>query len=492
MSQNLPQIPDPEQHWPQAEQLLDAHFRRKNRRRALILLFLLLLGGGSSLYFFNNGGKDSGQFERNAVVQEINTENSTSQTTETGSTVSETQAILPKDASATPDMEEPEASELLAPSSPAQRPVLKNANRKVLSTDPVQQDVKANTVQIEAGTIIPIGEEDTYPAEHYNHDFSTLCEEGTTDSSQSKVEAFTGISFASDIHADSVVVTTASTLAQTDQSGDTSKTSNLPLIVTTTRSSLSLILSAGPALTDAQYSASNAGSTLMRRDKEEVPDLLPEAALQVSLSRGRWDFRAGIGMSKWGETVKYSPYSRGDYLISRDEWQPYSYTVTDSDSAYIYGMLFLLTNNTTVNDSQLVSVTDTLNGVRYDPAVLQANGKTRHTLMQIPVEAVWHISRGRIGLGVSAGLTFGFLMRSTGSYLVNDESRVRSWERRSSTNMIVQASGGLEITYRLNDHFRFCLAPNTRFALTPIREPGGAEKTYRVFGVRVGVAYSIR
>lgn len=492
MSQINPPIPDPEHYWPQAEQMLDAHFRRKRRRRMLALLILLLIGGGASVFLLNES-TDHGDFPgEQKVVQEFS--NPVIPSENKDEIQSEAQAHSAAELSGPEKSERNGSSSSIKPSqsSVAQSPFQKKSDRLPTRINRDLQTEKKDPITVEPVIITLIGEEDSYPRENADQAFSTLCEDVSISDSDKKIEAYTGVSFDSDSLAVSNADKPEGDLTKVDRSKDTTRLSNLPLIETRTRNALSLILTAGPALTQARYSANNAGSPLVRRDKEEVADILPEGSLQVSLSRGRWDFRAGLGMSVWGETVKYSPYSRGEYLSSRDEWQPYSYTATDTDSAYIYGMLFFLTNTTTVNDSQLVNVTDTLNGVRYDPSVLQANGRTRQRLLQIPVEAVWNVSRGRIGFGVSAGLTFGFLMSSTGSYLVSDESGVRSWESSSSTKMIVQAGGGLEISYRLNDHFRFSLAPNTRFALTPIREPGGADKTYHSFGLRAGVAYRIK
>ena len=492
MNQDLPPIPNPEQYWPQAEQLLDAHFRRKRRRRALLIFLLLLVAGGSSLLLLRTEPQEKGApASVESSFQQNNEPSKPSSATAPIATVSDQPES--RFANQKTTASEPNTNELQSAPDDQQRKSVQQV-RKV-SDKTFQQNLENTTdEQLKTSQQGSTDEELNYPGETTDQGLSKLCEEEMPlgEKQDELPVAITAVSFATESPADNESVGDNRDSTTTDTQKDTAVSSNLLLTKVSVSSAVSILFTAGPMLTSAQRSANGSDAYLTRRDKEEVADILPDAALQLSVSKGRWDLRAGIGMSVWGETVNYSPYSIGDYTSTRSAWQPYSYTVTDTDSAYIYGMLFYQTSNAVVNDSQLVNITDSLYGTRYDPSVLSANGKTRHTLLQVPVEAVWHVSRGRIGFGVSAGLTFGFLMSSQGSYLVEDQSRVRSWQNNTSTQMILQASGGMEVSYRLNDKFRFSLAPASRIALTPIREAGGTGKTYHSFGLRAGVAYRIR
>jgi hypothetical protein len=492
MTQKLPPIPDPEQYWPQAEELLVAHFSRKRRRRALLIFLLLVVAGGSSLLFLRTEPQEKGAPASVESSFQQNTDPSKpSSAIAPIATVSDQPELQTANQKTTAT--ERNTNEQQSAPDDQQRKSIQQV-RKV-SDKTYQKNVENTTnEQLTVSQQGSTDEELTYPGETTDQGFSKLCEEEMPlgEKQHELPVAITAVSFATESPADNQPVGDNRDSTTTDTKKDTAVSSNLLLTKVSVRSAVSILFTAGPMLTTAQRSANGSDAYLTRRDMEELADILPEAALQLSVSKGRWDLRAGIGMSVWGETVKYSPYSVGDYTSTRSAWQPYSYTVTDTDSAYIYGMLFYQTSNAVVNDSQLVNITDSLYGTRYDPSVLSANGKTRHTLLQIPVEAVWQFSRGRIGFGVSAGLTFGFLMSSNGSYLVEDQSRVKSWDSGMSTQMIVQASGGLEVSYRLSDVFRFSLVPTSRIALTPVREPGGADKTYRNFGIRAGVAYRIR
>ena len=67
----------PEDHWPEAERLLDTHFKRKRRRSLIIFFALLLLGTWGGYTLFQNGGGTLPKYdisaERNGVSAAENT-----------------------------------------------------------------------------------------------------------------------------------------------------------------------------------------------------------------------------------------------------------------------------------------------------------------------------------------------------------------------------------------------------------------------------------
>jgi hypothetical protein len=101
---------------------------------------------------------------------------------------------------------------------------------------------------------------------------------------------------------------------------------------------------------------------MQRLEEEEAATILPYGGVQLSKGAGKFDIRMGIDFSVVGEKVNYSPYKNGTYYNSYLDYDTYTYTVTDTDSAYIFGMLFLNTTTVVYNDSILVTKTDTLDG----------------------------------------------------------------------------------------------------------------------------------
>lgn len=258
------------------------------------------------------------------------------------------------------------------------------------------------------------------------------------------------------------------------------------------KSRYDLIAYAGMSYVDKAINSPGNTIYMQRRAEEEMPTLLPYAGVQVAGSVSKFEWRAGAEFSVIGERVNYSPYKNGQYYNSYIDWDPYTYTVTDTDSAWIFGMLFLQTNAYQVNDSTAVTVVDTLNGRHYDAGILSANGTNRWYLIQFPLEFSYTVRRGRLGIGISGGLAPGIVVGSQGKYLMKDESGIREFSRASGGRLLLSAGGGLEVSWQLNDVCGLLLRPSARYFLTPLKEEDGASKNYYTIGLHAGIRYRIR
>jgi hypothetical protein len=251
-----------------------------------------------------------------------------------------------------------------------------------------------------------------------------------------------------------------------------------------------IIFRAGMMRTSAWYDGKTDPSYLDRRRVEESPSLLPELSALMAIPVGSLEFRAGLGLSRWGECGEYSPYTAGPVIRSTDTWQPYSYAIVDTDSAYVYGMLFYQTTTQNINDSLLVTVTDTVFGLRPDSLLDTRPPCVRHTLITLPIECAWSFRKGNWNVGISAGLTAAWMIRSSGEYLQSDQTKLATWTKNTSAFQL-GANASLEVGYWLSRRLCVLLMPSGRMAITAVEEPSGARKTYRNIGVLAGIRFQI-
>lgn len=252
-----------------------------------------------------------------------------------------------------------------------------------------------------------------------------------------------------------------------------------------------ILFYAGAGIISKELNAAPKTVYLDRRSEEEQPAFLPYGGLQMSKSVRNWDFRGGLEFSVMGEQVRYSPYSNGEYYNSYKDWEPYSYTVSDTDSTYIYGILFLNTRLETVNDSVYVTKTDTLNGTHYDPSVNAMNGTNRWYIVEVPLEVVYQVKRGRWGAGISAGIAPGVVVQSSGRYLNNDESGVTEYKNENTGSFTLNARAGLEFSYLMNANCRILLRPSGKYFLTQLEAGGGVKQRYSALGVNAGLLFTL-
>ncbi|MCE2846147.1 MAG: hypothetical protein LW707_03825 [Sphingobacteriales bacterium] len=434
MSSSYPNIPDPGQYWPEAEAMLDGHFRGKRRRRFLIWFFLLI-GLVSSWIFVQERASDTRDALKSvSTVQNIESALPSEQNgavSDDGST--DYKAQLQSDQESQNTITSASASN--DPQQIAQRPVKLSPNRNTKpSLISVQTSVQQNRQRKE-----PIDRnQNANPREENKASKNSVTEE-LNQYEYTENNQVDPIDECEDV--------TANFYGEVD-----------------------------PGYID-------------RRRLEETPCLSPSLSVQWFNTRGNWDIRVGAGISQWGEESAYSPYTRQTYTNTSSVWQPYNYTLVDTDSAYVYGMLYYQTSNIVVNDSVLVTTTDTLYGLLPDTSLAGSLPCVKHTLIQIPIEIAWTRQIGKFGIGISAGISIGWLIRSTGSYLRADQAGLVDWNGKGRSGIFMQAGTALEFSYRIRDRISILLLPAGNTALTSVNEPLGLKKRYSAWGLQAGLRF---
>ncbi len=467
MSDEIKDQVNPEEFWPAAEQLLDQHFQQKKRRRAAWLFALLLLCtsvGVLTLYKkeVSTVKKSDAPAVKPAMVQANATNNSVATTTP-----------------------------------PAQESAISNNDNSTAST-PKTTDLQLHTAQSEKANSMSVMHTQlrahhTTKQQHVNASFAVIAPVATTQESS----ATSAEQSQSSVVAESVPLSDVEMLLSLQPHFETSADFSLAGIPAPKKSKhykkpLSLIVYGGAAAVGKTIDAGNGKVYLQRRSKEEERVVLPFAGMQLSRTVGKVDVRIGFEATMLGEKLNYSPYSIGEYYNTRGEWQPYQRTVTHVDSTYIFGVIFTHTTTTQVADSNYVLVTDTLNGSHYDASITRANGVNRRLVIEVPVEAVWQLAHGRFGIGLMGGIAPGLLVKSTGHYLLPDESGTGDLSKDSKQQFTLNIRTGIEFSYLLSERMRIVLRPAARFYLLDVDEKTGAGSKYHSYGVSAGVSYSIR
>lgn len=468
----------PEDYWPEAERLLDTHFKRKRRRSLIIIIALLLLGTWGGYTLFQNGSgtlpMDDVADERSGVSAVENLGEASKENTEV---TEESNTIGLKDAT---------------PSVPEKSGSYSRAHEHAASARGTQIVQRANKGSIEStGNTIA---SDRTP--YYNKKASQRREEKTSSalnhgaiSSQSEEEQSlhpsvevpetTSIEPLTPLRSLLVLPATTQydfTLQRTDKAQSSAQQGKSALVVY-----------AGMSEVTKKMESTLSADWLKRRKEEESALLLPYAGLQWSHTEGHLEWRAGLEFSMLGERTRYSPYADGDYIRSYQSWQPIQYTVTDTDSTYIFGILFYNTRNELVNDSVYTTTTDSLNGLHYDAEMAANNGINRWYMLELPVELLYQVRKGRWSTGLSAGLSAGWVLQTRGTYINSQQDGFTPMKRENSMQFALQARAGIEFGYALNERLRILLRPAARYQLTGLSTAEKVRQRYRMLGVQAGV-----
>jgi hypothetical protein len=488
---------DPEKYWPEAESLLENHYRMKRRRRAIIL-FSAVLVGILSVYFLNI--EKINFAEKRKAEKSVSVNNNAEQSN--SPTPEKNERIIPSPVTQEKKMEssrmdknpvvEVESGTTTASTENkgslhkgnAQKPKVKSGSAIVFASTSIDKSSKPKSTKVVASE----NSINTETPLKFNNSPKLKVPTG-----KNQPDAGTSLPATKSDFADVDYIASMPLLKWEKQSYEEIMPypENRPALHSKKKAKWDLLVYAGLNDVQKELSGKTSSSYMVRREKEEAPALLPFGGLQLSKSVNNWDFRGGFEFAVLGEQVKYSPYAKGDYLNQYDDWVPNNYVVTDTDSAYIWGILFLNTTDYTVFDSVLVTVTDTLNGTYYNPNIRNANGTNRWYVMELPLEVLYQYRMKRWGIGLSAGIAPGMVVQSSGYYLKEDESGYTSIKKYNKQQFTLNARAGIELSYLLNSQCRLLLRPTTQYSLLKMDAGANERQRYRRNGVSIGLMYMI-
>jgi hypothetical protein len=465
---------NPEEYWPEAGKMLDRHFAEKRRRRMIVFFSFFLAGTLGALYLWNTN--------REATIADE----------KAGVSIQSTGTLITNGNDVQKIAEEKRMEEKKEKSHDVNSEAVINPNSSVTTTSSNQMQRERRTAAVVEERITSNTSVKTTPIAR--NSITTAKEEQLATTTPVLLNTYTSKEVETTAPSSMELMTLLPSLEIALLNPDSTKDYYLPQrkeLLLQRKSRWDLLLYAGGGMVQKDLSGSGSTVYLDRREKEEKPAYLPYAGLQLSKSIRNWDLRGGLEFAVIGEQVKYSPYTNGEYYNSYNEWEPYSYTISDTDSVYIFGNLFLNTRLETVNDSLYVTKTDTLTGRHYDPALQATNGINRWYIVEVPLEIVYNFKRGRWGAGISAGVAPGVVVQSSGRYLRDDESGVTKFQNENTGKLSLNARAGLEFSYLMNKNTRLMLRPSGRYFLTKMDAGNNTKQRYSSVGINAGILYMI-
>ena len=492
---------NPDDYWPEMEQMLDKHFVAQKRRRVLWIALLLLIGSSTLFMFLNKSGEKNTSLETIAIPQTESTVNTKSTTT--------TQRKIEDHVST--------ATESNISSNVSSKSVTTTASSKNTSTEEISTDNEiddkinenhTNNITIKHSLAISkkesIKSTEKSKKEKKVRNSSLIVKNNANNESKSIIENkfLATKNITSDINKLEVITpASAQTIpffpAISANYSFTTRPSDTIAGVKTfipakKKKRFEMQVYAGANYIHDELKGNSTINYTERRNREESPVVLPHMGASVSAGQGHWDFRAGIELSMLGQKIKYSPFSDGDVYTTSGDWQQYQYTVSDSDSTYILGIIFISTHQVVINDSTFITVIDTVRGPRYDASIAAANGVNKSYYIEVPLEVAYTTFHNKWGFGISAGISPAYLISTKGYYLTSDQSKIEQLNRETSTQLFLSGRINLELSYLISDRLRLMICPTARKNITEIRDGSSTINKFSSVGMNVGVSWKIR
>ena len=475
----------PEDFWPEAEKLLDNHYKAKRKRRAILWFITALTIIGASIYFISD------RHENNTVVSEAG---------------KQIDAQVKNNLTGTNTISQDDL--------------------KIQSNESVNNNTNSSNSNIQTAPL-PTTEKQKIKNEKNTHSAEKLKSTKTNLKSASIVGSSLAISTTENSNqvSQQVVVENKSTLIETtpgesrnlliDNSAIASLSAPVFDGLKVNKVSFQNVTTRNTQIKEPKISGGAeyrfdvlAGANLMTKDISGYSDLTtegkrnagesdvitPQLSLEVSRVTEKYSIALGLNYIQYGEKVNYDPSMQTKIAIDNSYWNTFTTNVVDTDTNYVYGFVYLSEQTFQRLDSNYVTQTDSLDQTVINNNILKSTGTNVISYVEMPVSVSYYFGRKKFRYGVSAGVSAGMLVYSNGYYLNNSGTDVISIrDEKLFKKVIFNGQVGLDFRYCLSAKTHILFRPQYRMNLDSIIKEGtGFNQRYSSFGVSAGVSVLIK
>ena len=250
-----------------------------------------------------------------------------------------------------------------------------------------------------------------------------------------------------------------------------------------------LEVSAGLFYTTKTLKADAFPDYVNRRTSEESASLNSSFNLAWSIHRNRWNLRAGLEYTSYGEKINYS-----NYLMGLNPQINYSNVIT-MDSIFNPVLYYVEGNQYETyvavynQDTLLIADTSFIAG-KVDADVSYLSSKTRLSYIEVPVSFGYALIQGnRLSLSAEAGVSLGIMQERRGYYVdptLEEFSSIQ--ESKNFKSMVLNARAGLTLSYFVRPGLAILVRPEYRGNLNSVFVTGsGITQRYSSYGLGIGL-----
>ncbi len=254
---------------------------------------------------------------------------------------------------------------------------------------------------------------------------------------------------------------------------------------------LSLLVYASPQYVSKNLDSKKFKEYVSRRKNEENGIVTASFGVSLAAQVKKFTVSVGVEYSAWGEKTSYSPYLYHTNAVENGNYQVFYRTVYDT--TYIYGNQ-LFYNPHQVDDSTFSSHVDSVFQRTLDQSVSSVNGINTFHFIEVPVELSFRFTHSRIGVGVTVGLSPAWLIQEKGYYLSKDQDGIESISEIKSVNrFMLNGRVSIDFYYRLNDRISLVARPQFKTNLHSIfKDEYDVNQRYYSTGLLFGLQYLLR
>lgn len=501
----------PEDFWPDAEKLLNRHYKAKRQRKVAFWTISLLTIAGTILFLTFNENKIANKSQKgsNGPVTTID-KNSFVENNTVQKSISENNApvqilIKENNKTATSPKQIPSGKKELSKdlsdnsgqttSSKNENPIVSNS--AILKNNPskssrVNNEVKIsetqNTISGTPANSSPVISNSSIFVNPQNAEMSKSSEPLTTTvssenkKSQSPVYALQARHF-KDLKID-----------RTQGQLITSRGEEIKQPETKNSAEYRFEILAGANQISKSISGFEIPAVEQRRNSWETEVIAPQLNLAISRSTDNYSIALGLAYTQYGEKVNYDPGVKSLFLVDNSYWNTYLTNVTITDTNYVFGYVYLTQQTIQRLDSNFVQQTDSVEQIVINNNIVKSTGTNIISYIEMPLTLSYYFGNTKFKYGISAGVSMGMLVYSKGYYLNNSGNDVVNIsDPELFKKVIFNGQVGLELKYCLSPGIHFLLRPKYQMNLNSIvKDDAGFEQKYSAIGINAGVSFMLK
>ena len=228
-----------------------------------------------------------------------------------------------------------------------------------------------------------------------------------------------------------------------------------------------------------------------RRKEEEQSNFVLNYGAGLKLWYRKFALNVGVDYSNYSENVNYENWKNGYSYNQKDNWNVFYTPSTSVDTLYYQGIQYPNANTVLVKDSTKTSLKDSIYGRINNEGINQYNGKTMLSYAEFPIIAEYNFVFNKFSIGLNGGISPGIATFRSGYYIsknqesfedVNTNTEFRKW--------IWNARAGINVHYKISHGLEIYIQPQYRTNLSSVfNSSSGIKQKYTSIGTSMGLLF---
>lgn len=215
--------------------------------------------------------------------------------------------------------------------------------------------------------------------------------------------------------------------------------------------------------------------------------------VNFTLQKNNFVVKAGVEYNTFSENNQYDATSKKWQITDESKWNIYNKQVLKIDTIYHFGIVNYVSSLVSVRDSTLQIKSDSVFAYGVNNKIIEANGKTKLSYIEIPLMVGYEFKKNKFSVSPLVGISVGYLIAERGSYINQSITGIENISAiQEIKKYMFNYSLQLQVGYRLSPQFMVFIAPQFKANLLSVTNKNfGVSTRYQTIGGLIGLNFAL-